>query len=177
MNRHLTRLLLALYPRAWRDRYGAEVVRLTEELIAAGEVTPAEGALNLAVAAAAERGRALADSRRTAAAMALAVLVAMAGSLYVAGHARHLHPAIPASAAPARAGLARVLCAFAQPVADGTTAIVRFLPAGPAFTLNLPPGIKVTARSPLPVPAAFARPGKGVRRACVMMPAPRPRDP
>ena len=88
MNRRLIRMLLALYPRAYRDRYGAEVVRLTEELIAAGEITPAEGTLNMAVAATAERGRALADSWRTAAAMALAVLVALAGSFYVTSHAR-----------------------------------------------------------------------------------------
>ncbi len=29
MNRHLIRLLVLLYPRPWRDRYGTEVVRLT----------------------------------------------------------------------------------------------------------------------------------------------------
>ena len=88
MNRRLTRLLLALYPRAWRDRYGAEVVRLTEELIAAGETTPAEGAFNLAAAAVIERGRSLAESRRAAAAMALAALMAVAGSFYATSHAR-----------------------------------------------------------------------------------------
>ena len=47
MNRRLLRALLALYPRAWRDRYGAEVAHLTGELIAAGETTPLAGALNL----------------------------------------------------------------------------------------------------------------------------------
>jgi hypothetical protein len=41
MNRHLVRLLLALYPRPWRDRHGTEVVWLTQELIATGETTPA----------------------------------------------------------------------------------------------------------------------------------------
>ena len=48
MNRHLVRLLLTLYPRPWRDRYGTEVVRLTQELIATGETTPTRGALNRA---------------------------------------------------------------------------------------------------------------------------------
>ena len=38
-------LLMLLYPRAWRDRYGAEVLRLTRELVAAGETTPARAAL------------------------------------------------------------------------------------------------------------------------------------
>ena len=41
MNRHLLRVLLALYPRAWRDRYGAELAGLTEDLISAGEITTA----------------------------------------------------------------------------------------------------------------------------------------
>jgi hypothetical protein len=175
MNRRLVRLLLALYPQAYRDRYGAEVVRLTEELIAAGEVTPAEGALNLAAAAAAERGRALADSWRTAAAMALAALVAVAGSFYVAGHARHPAPASAASAAPAQASLARVLCLISQAVPDGTTAVAGLVPAGPAFTVNLPAGIKLTPHSRLLLPVTFAEPGKGkgkgASRACVAIPA------
>jgi len=120
MNRHLVRLLLALYPRAWRDRYGAEVVRLTEELIAAGETTPAQGALNLASAAVVERGRALADSRRTAVAMAVAALVAVAGSFYVTAHARPPGPATAASAQsapPAPAHLTRFACVIKQSTA------------------------------------------------------------
>jgi hypothetical protein len=36
MNRHLLRALLALYPRAWRNRYGADLAGLTEDLINAG---------------------------------------------------------------------------------------------------------------------------------------------
>jgi hypothetical protein len=147
MNRRLVRMLLALYPRPYRDRYGAEVVRLTEELIAAGEITPAEGALNLAAAAAAERGRALADSRRTAAAMALAALIALGGSLYATSHAR-----IPAAAsapgaqhAPgARPGLA-YLVRFACVVRSGKA-----------------------ARHPLVVPARMI----GTTAACPALPAP-----
>jgi hypothetical protein len=77
----LTWLLMMLYPRAWRDRYGAEVLRLTRELIAAGETTPARAAVDLACAAAAERCRALGNSWRPAMAMAAAVLVAVAGSV------------------------------------------------------------------------------------------------
>ena len=46
MNRRLARLLLMLYPRPWRERYGTEVVRLTQDLIVTGETTPARGALN-----------------------------------------------------------------------------------------------------------------------------------
>jgi len=64
------RWLLALYPRAWRNRYSREVASLTEELIRAGDTTPRRAALNLAVAAAVERGRAV--SRATAAMMAAA---------------------------------------------------------------------------------------------------------
>jgi hypothetical protein len=155
MNRRLVRMLLALYPRAYRDRYGAEVVRLTEELIAAGEITPAEGALNLAAAAAAERGRALADSRRTAAAMALAVLVALAGSFYVASHART--PAAASApraqrapgALPAPARLVRFACVI-RPGAAGRHLLVVPPPRRAGITAVCPP---------MP-PACHVRPGR-----------------
>ena len=61
-----TRWLLALYPRAWRDRYGREVADLTEELIRAGDTTPLRAGLDLAATATVERARAL--SRPAAAA-------------------------------------------------------------------------------------------------------------
>jgi len=64
------RWLLALYPRAWRDRYGREVARLTDELIRAGDCTRLRAGLGLAAAAVVERARAL--SRRAAAIMAAA---------------------------------------------------------------------------------------------------------
>ena len=54
-----------LYPRPWRNRYGTEVVRLTQDLIVTGDTTPARGALNMMGSALAERGRALAYSSRT----------------------------------------------------------------------------------------------------------------
>jgi hypothetical protein len=98
MNRHLVRLLLMLYPRSWRDRYGPEVVRLTQELIAVGETTPARGALNMAGAALAERLRVLAGSTRTAVAMAVAALLAVAGSFYASGHTRPQKPPSAVSA-------------------------------------------------------------------------------
>ncbi|HVV20258.1 MAG TPA: isoprenylcysteine carboxylmethyltransferase family protein [Pseudonocardiaceae bacterium] len=43
--------LLALYPRAWRRRYGVEVASLVEELIRAGDTTPARAGFDLAVGA------------------------------------------------------------------------------------------------------------------------------
>lgn len=43
--------LLALYPRAWRRRYGVEVVSLVEELIRAGDTTPARAGCDLVVGA------------------------------------------------------------------------------------------------------------------------------
>ncbi len=117
-------LLLMLYPRAWRDRYGAEVLRLTRELIAAGETTPARAAVNLACAAVAERCRALGHSWRPALAMAAVVLVALAGALYATGHAYRAASvgAVPASAAPAPARLVRLLCSFPRPAPGGVPA-------------------------------------------------------
>jgi hypothetical protein len=153
MNRRLVRMLLALYPRPYRERYGAEVVRLTEELIAAGEITPAEGALNLAAAAAAERGRALAESRRTAAAMALAVLVALAGSFYATSHARAPAAASapraqrPPGALPAPARLVRFACVIRSGAAGSHPLVVPPQRAG------------ITAVCPAMPPTCRARPG------------------
>ena len=62
------RWLLALYPRAWRDRYGQEAADLADELIRAGDTTPLRAALGLAAAAAAERARTLARPAAPAAA-------------------------------------------------------------------------------------------------------------
>jgi len=135
MNRHLIRLLLALYPRPWRDRYGTEVVRLTQDLIAAGETTPARGALNVAGAALAERVRALAGSSRTAVAMAVAALLAVAGSFYASGHAR---PPKPPSAASAQRVVARLTgdrCDFQLGLERGVV-----VPAGNADTPALQAG-------------------------------------
>ena len=89
MNRRVTRLLLALYPRAWRDRYGAEVTSLTDELIRAGETTPLPAGLNLVAGAMTERARELAGSRNALAVMSAAVIIAMVGGAYaVTGSAR-----------------------------------------------------------------------------------------
>ena len=125
MNRHLVRLLLTLYPRPWRDRYGTEVVRLTQELIATGETTPTRGALNMAGAALAERFRALADSPRAAVAMAVAALLAVAGSFYASGHARPQKPPSVASAHPVVAKLTGAGCDFQLGPARGVV-----VPAG-----------------------------------------------
>ncbi len=54
--------LVALYPRAWRDRYGAEVADLAEELISEGKTTRLRAGLDLAGGAVIERSRALARS-------------------------------------------------------------------------------------------------------------------
>jgi hypothetical protein len=95
MNRPLLRALLALYPRPWRDRYGAELAILTGDLISAGEITPLSALLNLAGGAALEWGRVLAGSRRAAAATALAAIMAVAGIFYLTSPARP--PSGPAS--------------------------------------------------------------------------------
>jgi hypothetical protein len=119
-------LLMMLYPRAWRDRYGAEVLRLTRELIAAGETTPSRAAVNLACAAVAERCRALGHSWRPAMAVAAAALLALAGGLYATGQAYRAAPAsgAPAGAlaAPAPASLVRSLCTFPRPAPGGVPA-------------------------------------------------------
>ncbi|GIH19910.1 methyltransferase family protein [Rugosimonospora africana] len=44
--------LLRLYPRAWRDRYGAELSQLIDDLVAAGETTRVRTGVNLVAGAA-----------------------------------------------------------------------------------------------------------------------------
>lgn len=78
-NRRLTRRLMAMYPRAWRDRYGPEVAALTDDLIDAGETTPLRAALNLIAAAAIERARVLTRPSRAALAPTVVLITAMTG--------------------------------------------------------------------------------------------------
>ena len=137
-------LLMMLYPRAWRDRYGAEVLRLTRELIAAGETTPARAAVNLACAAVVERCRALGHAWRPALAVSVAALLALAAGLSVTSH---VHRAASADAAPAPASLVRFLCSSRS--APGS----RKVPSGQ-------PG----------QPVVFAGPDQGTVRLCVELP-------
>jgi hypothetical protein len=83
MNCHVMRALLALYPRPFRDRYGAELASVTDELIGAGDVTPLFAAVSLVWGAALEWGRLLFCSRRAVRTMAAAAIMAVVGSLYV----------------------------------------------------------------------------------------------
>ena len=149
MNHRVTRLLLALYPRAWRDRYGAEVTSLTDELIRAGETTPLPAGLNLVAGAMMERARELAGSRNALAVMSAAVIIAMIGGAYaVTGSAR---PS-PAPRSVAGAGCL-VEPSFQVPVS--TAAGARLRPAAPP-RFKTPPsparrwlGVSVAARPPV----------------------------
>lgn len=87
MNRRLVRWLLALYPRAWRERYGPEVASLTGELISTGETTPLQAGLNLAGGAAIERARALA--RPAVLATATVAITATAAIALAVMYAQH----------------------------------------------------------------------------------------
>ena len=82
------RRLVTLYPRAWRDRYGAEVADLTDELISEGRTTPLRAGLSLAAGAAIEHGRAL--TRSPAAGLGCAAAVTAAAGIGLAvGRARN----------------------------------------------------------------------------------------
>jgi hypothetical protein len=133
MNRHVTRWLLALYPRAWRDRYGAEVVSLTNELIRAGETTPLPAGLNLVAGAAVERARALAGSRSALLVSSAAVIVALAGgSFAITGSARP---------DPAPRSLASSNCVTAPAVhisLPSRPAAARLPPVSPQFKAPFP---------------------------------------
>lgn len=121
MSKRMTRWLLALYPRAWRDRYGAEVTSLTDELLRAGETTPLPAGLNLVAGAAVERARALAASRTALTLSSAAVIVALVGGAFtLTGGARPtsgphglasasclMEPALGVSVSPASTGRPR----------------------------------------------------------------------
>ena len=80
------RRLVALYPRAWRDRYGAEVASLAEELISEGKTTPLRAGLDLAGGAVIERGRVL--TRSPAAGLGGAAVITAAAGIGLAVRAR-----------------------------------------------------------------------------------------
>lgn len=114
MNLRLARWMLTLYPSAWRDRYGLEVVRLSEELVSKGETTAARAGLNLIAGAAIEQGRALARSWRALLAPAAAVaiiivaaamfMVTRAGPGPATGHSARLTSVIGTPLVPVRHG-------------------------------------------------------------------------
>ena len=81
------RRLVALYPRAWRDRYGGEVGDLTDELIREGQTTRLRAGLDLAGGAAIEHARALARSPAAGLGCAAAITAA-AGIGLAVSHAR-----------------------------------------------------------------------------------------
>jgi hypothetical protein len=171
MNGHLMRGLLALYPRAFRDRYGAELASVTDDLISAGELTPLLAVLNLVCGAALEWGRVLFSSRRVVQAMAAAAIVAVAGSLYVTSAARP-----PSTAASAHSGSALVVTYRSSGRCYSWVG-----PAGSVATLSrVLAEIQAAAKPgqfawlsmqtlPLPVGAAHPSPRPGLASSCVLV--------
>lgn len=78
MSPRVVRWPLALYPRAWRERYGRELALLTEDLIADGRTRPLRLGFNLVVGATRERCRVIARAQ-TAVLATSAVMVVVAG--------------------------------------------------------------------------------------------------
>lgn len=182
MNRHLMRVLLALYPRAFRDRYGAELASVTDELISAGEVTPLLAAANLVWGAALEWGRALFCSRRAARAMAVAAIIAIAGSLFATSHTQPGGTQASAQAAassgnrcvfwvaPADRGI------FVAPVAVGRSAAGK---PGQFSAVGVPrtgpvSGKLSRVKGPLPAGAAHQRLWLGARCPSLVVVSPAP---
>jgi protein-S-isoprenylcysteine O-methyltransferase Ste14 len=112
VNRRVLRVLLALYPREFRDRYGAEIAGLADEMVMAGDMTVARAGFNLAAGAAAERCRVLVRSGLLLA--AVAVVATLSAVLLAAPRAGHSGTAEPYFDKPG-AGAALVvltLCLF-----------------------------------------------------------------
>jgi protein-S-isoprenylcysteine O-methyltransferase Ste14 len=111
MNPRLLRVLLALYPREFRRRYGSELSALTRELLGTGDTSPARAGLNLAAGAAVERSRAFA---RSGGLLAVTTVVAAGAAIVLAvSHAHRLGVVVPYFDRHAAAGfvaLAVVMC-------------------------------------------------------------------
>ncbi len=75
MNSWLFRSLVALYPKAWRERYSKEVGDLSAELLAAGETTRLRITFELTRSALAERVRSLHRGRLVVVLSSCAALV------------------------------------------------------------------------------------------------------
>ncbi|HEU0240365.1 MAG TPA: isoprenylcysteine carboxylmethyltransferase family protein [Micromonosporaceae bacterium] len=88
MSARLVRTALACYPRAWRDRYGAELAVLTDDLIEAGETSAFAAAANLVGGAVRQRWRAAARSHDAVltATLAMAVGAVVVAAAIRAGH-------------------------------------------------------------------------------------------
>jgi len=84
MNGWPVRQLVALYPRAWRKRYGGEVADLTDELISEGRTTRLRAGLDLLSGAAIEHARALIRSPAAGIGGAAAITAAAGIGLAVA---------------------------------------------------------------------------------------------
>lgn len=156
LNRHLMGGLLALYPRAWRERYGAEVASLTDELIRARDTTPLRGALNLVAGAVTERGRALARSRHVELAAAVAAIMAVAGAIFATTHPQP---------EPTPAALTGIRCVF-QPGAPDLALVPARAKPGQFSRAVVPVRVAMPARPS----RANLRPGNE-SGPCVMVPA------
>jgi cell division protein FtsX len=108
------RWALRLYPRWWRERYGAELHDLADELVDAGATTASRAAAGLVVPAALERSRALRRAGAKLALVGLALIVVAGISLaVVAGSRSH-----PPSAVASKATATTELRVFIEPVAS-----------------------------------------------------------
>jgi len=99
------RSLLLLSPRDWRDRYGEEVLSLTEEMIRTGDYSPLRAGLDLAGVALVERARALTRPAWVASAwlairnLVFTVVVPGLGGVWLPWRLLAQHGRLPGSAA------------------------------------------------------------------------------
>ncbi len=85
MNSWLFGLLVALYPKAWRERYSKGVGDLSAELLAAGETTRLRLALELVASALVERVRSLHRARLAVLSGCAVLVLALVSALVMGG--------------------------------------------------------------------------------------------
>jgi protein-S-isoprenylcysteine O-methyltransferase Ste14 len=167
----VNRRLLALYPRGWRDRYGAEVADLADELIAAGDTTRLRAALGLLTGAAAERwrvvtSRAILVPAAAAVAVTAGIALAVSRTLHGAAATRPYFETHPAGVLLAFIELAWALMELGEfargrrsPHWPGRSATARHRGYGVALGGCAIVMTVMTYLAPSVVPAAAIRPG------------------
>jgi protein-S-isoprenylcysteine O-methyltransferase Ste14 len=161
--------VLRLYPRAWRERYGAEMGQLVADLVAAGETTRTRSGLNLLAGAAVAWWRILA---RRAVLSHVAAVVTIGGMLTVGIDRLSLGGPVPRYTRTHPLGVLFLLVQLGCLLTEGTEFVrgrrSRYWREGPrpdqrAFWWLFGPcilaGTAAVNLAPLAVPAADIRPG------------------
>lgn len=160
MSRWLFRSLGKLYPKAWRERYGKEVEDLSEELLAAGEVTRRHLVFELVCSGLVPRVRALHRARLVVVAEAVA-LVAIVGLALCLGGVFRGRPSASSPPTCSIVGHPHVTFAWTKPVPTSRVSftLTKLVPLPGSGTMGQ---MKVTWIKQVPSPRSMVTAGSAM---------------